>query len=98
MYVALAALAMSFTSGTPTHAPTPPSAAQENNLLWYTWYWDDEGTQPVGTQGPVGQEIARLQTLYPNNSWSSNPFSGSHQYEYGFYAYYMQAIWTNKPY
>jgi len=66
MYVALAALAMSFTSGTASHTPTPPSATQENNLLWYTWYWDDEATDPVGTEGPVGLEITRLQLLYPN--------------------------------
>lgn len=94
LFVALAALVMSFTSNNPKQAPTAPLSS---NMLYYTWYWDDEGIYPTGTSGYVGQEVTRLYLLYPNYSWSGNQFGGSHQYEYGFFMYYYAEIWTNKP-
>ncbi|MDF2192595.1 hypothetical protein [Paraflavitalea sp. CAU 1676] len=101
MYVALTTLVMSFTSGNHFTAHTPhgsnPPSTQENGLFNYTWYWDIEGEYPTGTTGPIGQEVVRLSMLYPNYSWSSNPFGGAHQYEYGYFLYYYAQIWTNKP-
>jgi hypothetical protein len=63
------------------------SVPMTNNkvLLNYTWYMDEDMTEPNGAYSSVAAEINRLQALYPANIFTTVPQGGTVGYEWGYY-------------
>lgn len=76
-------------SSTAWHQPADAAPAA---FFPYTWYYDEDMTQPVGTVATVSAEMDRLRLIYPGNVFSSSYSSGLSAYEYGYYSYYPAAI------
>ncbi|MBO9565860.1 MAG: hypothetical protein J7621_23990 [Niastella sp.] len=75
------------TSATPTFATQAPEV-----LFYYSWYYDYDRYNPVGTTNTVNGEMARLRNIYPGNTFSATPAWGLHEYEYGFFLYFPLAV------
>lgn len=96
--VAAATLLLCLWIGQPTTAYTTQEHRTAADFFPYTWYYDADMTEPVGTVSYVNTEMERLRALYPGNVFSSSYSSGLRQFEYGYYYYYPAAIiYTDLP-
>jgi len=63
----------------------------------YTWYKDEELTDPTGSICTISAEVYRLQVLFPGYTFSSTFTLGLSPYEYGdHYFYPVQIIYSNR--
>lgn len=95
----LIALMLAVWPSQPTTATPPPATqATVKALFLYTWYYDYDAYDPVGTVNTVNAEMTRLRNAYPNYTFSAMPAWGLHEYEYGFFLFFpMVTIYSDKP-
>jgi hypothetical protein len=80
-------------SGQKTTATQQP--AQAEAFINYTWYYDMDGYQPVGTVSTVNAEMQRLRNLHPYYTFSAAPSLGLLEYEYGYFGYVYAFIYSD---
>lgn len=81
-------LAINVSSRQHPSAPPPPS----KEFTDYTWYKDEEMTDPTGTTSAIYIEIDRLEALFPGYTFSSTHSMGLYPYEWGDHFFYPTTI------
>ena len=72
---------------------SPKTPAKHNAALYtYTWYYDPDFVNPVGSVSDINTEINRLRNIYPFNTFSTSPGGVLQGYEWGYYQYSTTAI------
>jgi hypothetical protein len=61
-------------------------------LVNYTWYYDADFSEAVGSTSEVNTELNRLRNLFPSYTFSSSPSPGMYAYEYGYYPFYVVPV------
>ena len=64
-----------------------PVNTNEAILINYTWYSDEDMTDPTGTISDVATELNRLRSNYPSNVFSSVPGGNLYAFEWGYYQF-----------
>lgn len=86
----------------PPQPQTSPQTTKEQQakkgFIYYTWYYDQDATVPVGTESTVTTEMSRLRALYSYYTFSATPAWGLHEFEYGYYIYYSAIIYSDCPF
>lgn len=86
-----------FFQGNTSSTTFPGPLIEKSKFLTYTWYYDADMMDPVGTESTTGVEIDRLRDLYPFNVFSSTFSIGLHAYEFGYYSPFITStIYSNK--
>jgi hypothetical protein len=68
------------------------SVSKQCNFANYTWYRDEEMSDPVGTVSDINVEIYRLSVLYPGYTFSSSFSMGLYPFHYGQHYFYPTVI------
>lgn len=89
----LVSISLVIQSGAPANKPTSNMA--EDKVL-FTWYYDQDMTDPTGTVSGVAAELNRMRDLYPDYTWSNVPSIGCLPVIWGYYSPTIKAqIYSN---
>ncbi len=72
-------------------------AQSSTRIIAFTWFKDEELTDPTGTTSAINLEINRLQVLFPGYTFSSASSMGLSPYEFGYHDFYPgTVIYSNR--
>lgn len=60
------------------------SSKQDAVLYEYTWYTDEDLTDPTGTYSDINTEMQRLRNIFPAYVFSASHSGGLYQFEFGY--------------